>query len=325
MTIADGLRAAKPLAFEALAGWPGDDQAAALRCFNSTRKLCDLLSGWQPRQTDEQNARRFFEEHFQPVELKGTSDVLFTGYYEPEIAGARRPSELFSVPLYRAPPEVSDHSPWATRSDIETLGLLEGRGLEIAWIAHEIDRFFLQVQGSGRIRLTDGTVLRLGFGGRNGHPYRSIGQELVARGIILQEAVSAEKIRAYAVSDPAAGRALMQHNPSYVFFRVVPELPSDHGPIGTLGAPVTAMRSLAVDPQCVPLGSPVWIETEGPSPMRRLMIAQDTGSAIKGPSRADIFVGTGQDAGSIAGSLRDPGRMVVFLPRSSWAVDGEDC
>ena len=191
---------------------------------------------------------------------------------------------------------------------------MRGRGLEIAWIEDPVDAFFLQIQGSGRIRMTDGRVVRVGYAGRNGHPYRSVGQEMIRRGTHSPDQVSAQAISAWVRANPAQGRALLYHNPSYVFFRVLRDLPAEKGPIGAMGRPITTLRSVAIDPAFVPLGAPVWIEKEGRNPIRRLMVAQDTGGAIKGAQRADIFYGTGPAAGEAAGTIKDGGRLVQLLP-----------
>ena len=191
---------------------------------------------------------------------------------------------------------------------------MAGRGLEIAWVDDAVELFFLQVQGSGRIKLPGGRTIRVGYGGFNGHPYRSIGQELVRRGTYEPHQVSAQVIKNWVNRNPEAGRELLYHNPSYVFFREVSEVPSDMGPLGAMNRSSTTMRSIAGDPAFVPLGAPVWVEKDGKDPLRRLMIAQDTGSAIKGAQRADLFFGTGDRAGRQAGRLRDPGRMLVLMP-----------
>lgn len=191
---------------------------------------------------------------------------------------------------------------------------MDGRGLEIAWVDDAVELFFLQVQGSGRIRLPGGRTIRVGYAGFNGHEYRSIGEELVRRGVYQPHQVSAQVIQNWVRRNPVAGRELLYHNPSYVFFREVSEVPANKGPLGAMNRSITGMRSIAVDPAIVPLGAPVWIEKDGKSPLRRLMIAQDTGSAIKGAQRADVFFGTGDRAGRQAGRLRDPGRMMVLMP-----------
>lgn len=160
----------------------------------------------------------------------------------------------------------------------------------------------------------EGGSLRVGYGGKNGHPYRSVGKELVRRGIFKAHQVSAQTIRRWVRQNPASGLELLWHNPSYVFFREITRLAPDKGPLGAMNRSVTEGRSLAVDPDFVPLGAPVWLEKDGKSPIRRLMVAQDTGSAIKGPQRGDIYFGSGSEAGQLAGRIRDPGRMIVLLP-----------
>ncbi|MGC9418314.1 MAG: murein transglycosylase A [Rhodovulum sp.] len=313
------LRADTPveiLGFEDLKGWDQDDHARALAVF---RETCPHLSDstWASLcavAETQQNARRFFELFFRPVLIGGSEPALFTGYYEPEIHGARRPDARYRYPIYRKPPEIEPGRRWFSRREIEEAGLLEGRGLEIAWLDDPVDVFFLQVQGSGRIRLTDGTAIRVGYGGKNGHEYRSIGKELVRRGIYKPHQVSAEVIRAWVRRNPEEGHELLLHNPSFVFFREIRRLPADKGPLGAMNRSITPMRTVAVDPDYVPLGAPVWIEKGGRAPLHRLMVAQDTGSAIKGAQRADIFYGTGADAGDQAGRVRDRGRLVVLLP-----------
>ncbi|SIO49499.1 membrane-bound lytic murein transglycosylase A [Rhodovulum sp. ES.010] len=304
------------LRFSDLKGWAADDHGAALSVF---RETCGNLDApdWAPlcalaeTQTD---ARRFFELFFRPVLIGGQEAALFTGYFEPELHGARTPDDRYQYPIYRTPPDLVPGETWHSRREIHDLGLLRDRGLEIAWLDDPVDAFFLQVQGSGRIRLTDGTAIRVGYGGTNGHDYRSVGKELVRRGIYAPHQVSAQVIRAWVRRNPEAGRELLLHNPSFVFFRELTRVPPDKGPLGAMNRSVTPMRTVAVDPEFVPLGAPVWIEKGGRGPLHRLMVAQDTGSAIKGAQRADIFYGTGDAAGERAGRVRDRGRMVVLLP-----------
>jgi membrane-bound lytic murein transglycosylase A len=219
----------------------------------------------------------------------------------------------FATPVYRVPPEIGDGR-WLSRAEIETSRVLEGRGLEIAWVDDAVELFFLQIQGSGRIRMPDGSVIRVGYGGRNGHEYRSIGQEMVRRGIYEAHQVSAPVIANWVRRNPDAGLRLLHHNPSYIFFREVEIDDPELGPLGAMNRSITPMRTIAVDPTYTPLGAPVWIEKEGATPLNRLMIAQDTGGAIRGPQRADIFYGFGDEAGTSAGTIRDPGRMIVLLP-----------
>lgn len=305
---------ARLLSFSDLQGWEDDDHAAALDVFlNTCPDLND--SEWQSLcalAQSQTNARTFFELFFRPVLVGGDAPALFTGYYEPELFGSRRRSARFRYPIYRMPPEVN--GVWFSRAEIEERGLLENRGLEIAWIDDPVEVFFLQIQGSGRIRLAEGGYIRVGYGGRNGHEYRSVGQEMVRRGIYPPHQVSAQVIRSWVRRNPVAGAELLRHNPSYVFFREVRIDDPTDGPLGAMNRSVTAMRTIAVDPEFTPLGAPVWIEKGGDTPMRRLMIAQDTGSAIRGPQRADIFFGSGESAGQAAGRIRDPGRMIILLP-----------
>jgi membrane-bound lytic murein transglycosylase A len=315
-------RAASPLSHEVLGwhdldGWAADDHSEALGVFLATcgariepewRALCEEA------RSVLQGARAFFETRFLPVVFSDGAPALLTGYYEPELGGSPVRTARFRHAIYRIPPEMTDGDIWFSRAEIEAGHLLEGRGLEIAWLADAVEAFFLQLQGSGRIRLTDGRTIRVGFGGRNGHPYRSIGAELVRQGVFAPDEISAEGIKAWIRGNPGAGTLLLRHNPSFVFFREVTGVPPERGPLGAMNAPVTPLRSVAVDPDVVPLGAPVWIEKGGRAPMNRLMVAQDTGSAIRGAQRADIFFGTGTAAGERAGRVRDPGRVVVLMP-----------
>lgn len=304
------------MSWEELAGWADDDHAKALATFQET---CTDLSDTEwatlcALGQSQPDARAYFELFFRPVMISDGEPGLFTGYFEPELAGSRTRTSKFRYPLYSLPPEVKQDAVWHTRAEIEEQGLLSGRGLEIVWVDDPVDVFFLQIQGSGRVKLEGGGAVRVGYGGRNGHDYRSVGQELVRRGIYEAHQVSAGTIRNWVRRNPEEGRLLLHHNPSFIFFREVSEVPSSAGPLGAMNRSVTKLRSIAVDPEFVPLGAPVWIEKDGRDPLKRLMIAQDTGSAIKGAQRADIFYGTGADAGLEAGKIKDPGRMIVLLP-----------
>lgn len=304
------------LSFDALHGWESDDHDAALAVFRNTcrdmrgpdwKSLCAMAD-------DSTSGKAFFELFFRPVLIEDGKPALFTGYFEPELDGSRYPSARYRYPVYAMPGEARANRPWLSRRDILTSGIMDGRGLEIAWVDDPVELFFLQIQGSGRIRLPNGMMIRVGYGGKNGHEYRSLGRELVRRGVYEPHQVSAQVIKNWVRRNPDAGEELLYHNPSYVFFREVSEVPADKGPLGAMNRSITTLRSIAVDPDIVRLGSPVWIEKQGADPMNRLMIAQDTGSAIKGAQRADIFFGTGDSAGTAAGRLRDPGRMVVLMP-----------
>ncbi len=316
------------LSFDQLDGWAADDHSAALTAFQETCRdlkdpdwaaLCAVAETQKP-----EGARAFFELFFRPVLVEDGKPGLFTGYFEPELDGSRHRTARFKYPIYKMPPEAKQGQ-WLPRRDILTSGVMEGRGLEIAWVDDPVELFFLQIQGSGRVKLQDGSWVRVGFGGANGHKYRSLGAELVRRGVYKAHQVSAQVIKSWVRRNPVAGRELLFHNPSYVFFREVRRVSAADGPLGAMNRSVTAMRSVAVDPAFVPLGSPVWLEKDGDGKMRRLMIAQDTGSAIKGAQRADIFFGTGDAAGQAAGRLKDPGRMVVLLPiQRAYALLPED-
>ncbi|UXX81872.1 murein transglycosylase A [Roseovarius pelagicus] len=304
------------LSFDELNGWERDNHQQALDAFLVTcpdmkdpdwQSLCALAQ-------QKPNAKGFFELFFRPILISEGKPALFTGYFEPELHGALRPGGPYKYPIYREPPEAKISNPWLTRREIETGTIMHGRGLEIAWVDDPVELFFLQIQGSGRIKLPNGKMIRVGYGGSNGHNYRSIGAELVRRGVYSVHQVSAQVIKNWVRRNPVDGLELLRHNPSYVFFRKLSGHSDDLGPLGAMNRPVTDGRSIAVDPSFVRLGSPVWIEKGGGGPIRRLMIAQDTGSAIKGAQRADIFFGTGDKAGRAAGRLRDPGRMVVLMP-----------
>lgn len=307
---------AEILRFADLEGWAEDDHRAALASF---RETCDLLTDddWVPlcrlaadAGDTPEGARQFFELFFRPVVI-GSPPALFTGYFEPELDGSPVRTPRFAWPIYRRPPELQDGQVYLSRGEIER-GALRGRGLELAWLDDPVDVYFLQVQGSGRIRMPDGRVMRVGYAGRNGHEYRSVGQEMVRRGTHSMDQVSAQEIASYVRNQ--AGTELLNINPSYVFFRKVDEVPAEKGPIGAMGRSITAFRSVAIDPSFTPLGAPVWVEKAGADPIRSLMVAQDTGGAIKGPQRADIFYGTGRAAGEAAGTVKDGGRMVLLLP-----------
>lgn len=288
-------------------------------------------------QADTGAARDFFERHFSVLAVG--QDVL-TGYYEPELRGSPTPSATYATPLHGRPPELVEVDlgafvpdlagrrtagqvrdgrllPLPSRAEI-LAGALDGRGLELVWVDSPVDAFFLQIQGSGRVRMPDGAVLRLGYAAQNGHPYHAIGRSLVEIGALAREDVSMQSIRAWlAAATPAEAAALMNRNPSYVFFRPLPGLPADTGPLGALGAPLTPGRSLAVDRRQTPLGAPVWVAGRDPAgaPLRRLAVAQDTGGAIRGAARADLFTGWGEAAAERAGRMRDPAALFVLLPK----------
>ena len=272
---------------------------------------------------NEAAAKTFFETWFTPY-LAANNDQpegLFTGYYEPELRGSSVYSPDFPVPLYRRPGDLINVDlglfreewrgqrlggrlegtrllPYADRAEING-GALGEQGLELVWVDDPVDAFFLHVQGSGRIVLEDGSILRVGYAGQNGHDYVSIGRQLIKRGVMEKEAVSLQTIRAWLDAHPGEAMALLEENPSYVFFQELKNSAAGNtGPLGAQGVPLTPGRSLAVDRLFLPLGIPLWLDTKDPlnaeTPLRRLVVAQDTGGAIRGPVRGDIFFGFGE-------------------------------
>ena len=240
----------KILDFKDLDGWDQDDHAAALEVFQNT---CPDLDDpdWASLCAVAQNitsAKSFFELFFRPVLIEDGADGLFTGYFEPELDGATRPSDRYRYPVYRMPSEARRSTVWLSRREIETSEVMKGRGLEIAWVDDPVELFFLQIQGSGRIRLPNGKHIRVGYGGANGHPYRSVGVELIRRGIYSPHQVSAQVIKNWVRRNPVDGPELLHHNPSYVFFRTVNQVPAEKGPLGAMNRSITDMRSVAVDP-----------------------------------------------------------------------------
>lgn len=305
------------LGFDDLNGWAADDLSAALGVFCMT---CECITDprWQDLCDDAataNDARHFFETRFDPVMITDGEPMLFTGYFEPEVQGAKHRGGIYQYPIYAVPDDLVSGTPYFTRRQIEQDLPLANQGFELAWLADPVDCFFLQVQGSGRIRMPDGGVMRVGFAGKNGHDYTSVGKVLIERGTFRADHLSAGAIQSWVRLNPDEGRRLLWENESFVFFREINEVSADRGPIGAMNRSITAGRSIAVDPAFVPLGAPVWIEKKGKNPINRLMVAQDTGSAIKGAQRADIFFGTGDIAGRQAGSVKDGGRMVVLLPK----------
>ncbi|MEK6592768.1 MAG: murein transglycosylase A [Pseudomonadota bacterium] len=335
-------------AWENLPDWRAEDPASAWDAFLTSCSALKNQEAWrdvcaaalQINNPDRDTARSFFESNFTPYRLSnpaGGHEGLITGYYEPLLRGSRKPSGRYRHPLYGAPddllvidlteqhPELKGMHmrgriegrrvvPYYDRAQIEA-GKAAVRGREIAWVDDAIDLFFLQIQGSGRIQLDDGEIMRVGFADQNGHPYRSIGRLLAERGELPLERASMQGIKAWARQNPAKLHELLNHNPRYVFFRELPAgLP---GPLGALGVPLSARRSVAIDPRFVPLGAPVYLATTWPNsarPLHRLMLAQDTGSAIRGAVRADFFWGFGEEAAREAGSMKQPLRMWVLLP-----------
>jgi len=288
---------------------------------------------------DHAAARRALESLFQPWAAgdNGNEQGLFTGYYESALRGSLKKQGKYLTPLYLRPTDLvmvdlgefrpnlkgeriagrvvnGQLKPYADRKAIEA-GALAGRNLELLYVDDPVDAFFLQIQGSGRVTLPDGSEIRIGYDGQNGHPYVAIGRELVARGALTKEEVSMQTIRAWLASHPGEARDLMNMNPSFVFFR---KLDGD-GPVGGQGVALTPGRSLAVDRSFVAYGVPMWLDAEDPlqssQRIRRLLVAQDTGGAIRGPVRGDVFWGHGAEAEKRAGLMKSQGRYWLLLPK----------
>jgi len=293
-----------------------------------------------PVDTGHAAARAFFEAAFRPVEIvPEDGPAFFTGYFEPVVAASRRPSAAYPAPLY-APPEdlvevdpdapppgiepgyrfarrtAEGYEPYLDRGAIEA-GALAGRGLEIAWLADPIDAFFIHVQGAARLRLAEGGEMRVTYAAKTGHPYTAIGRELVAMGALPPGGATMRTIRAWLAAHPKEAPALRARNRSFIFFREAPVADPALGPVAAAKVPLTPGRSLAVDRLLHSFGAPVFVAATlpGGAPWRRLMIAQDTGSAIVGAARGDIFLGSGDAAGEIAGALQSRGRFILFWPR----------
>lgn len=333
-----------------LPGWGEDDPRNAFTAFVASCRSLERQALWQPvcgsaRELDDKSAptlRAWFEAQFRPwalVNPDGTRNGLITGYYEPILKGSRQQSRGYANPVF-GPPEdmivVDLATLYPELKHLRLRGRIEGRKLvpyysraewtpqeskrspeALLWIDDPIDLFFMQIQGSGQVQLTDGSRVRLNYADQNGHPYRSIGRWLIERGELKAEQASMQGIKAWARANPARLTELLNANPSLVFFR---ELPAEgSGPQGAMGLALTPERSLAVDPRHVPLGAPIWLATTRPNSeqvLNRLMLGQDTGGAIRGVVRADFYWGSGSDAGNQAGKMRQQGRMWVLMPRA---------
>ena len=293
---------------------------------------------------DDGAARTFFESYFQPylVTQSGSSTAKITGYYEPEVQGSTVQGGQYQTPLLSLPPDLvtvdlgafdpnksgktgigrlDGHKvvPYYDRFQIEN-GALDTAALAIAWLADPVDAFFLQIEGSGRIDLPDGSVMRVTYAGKNGRPYVPIGRVMVDQHLLAANDVTEQSIRAWLEAHPDRAKSIMDANPSYVFFQTAPNLQADAGPPGALGVSLTPGHSVAVDRRYLPLGAPVWLATTDPvthAALDRMVVAQDLGSAITGPLRADLFFGTGARASASAGAMNAAGTLYVLLPRPS--------
>jgi membrane-bound lytic murein transglycosylase A len=285
---------------------------------------------------DSAAIRRFYENWFQPYRLLATG--LFTGYYEPEVQGARVQDAAHNVPLFarpadlvQMPPPAQDRNgppragrvvggvfkPYYSRAEIEA-GAMGNAARPLLWLHDAVDLFFLQIQGAGRVRLADGSVIRVGYDGKNGLPYTPIGRLLIERNAITPADISMQTIKAWLEAHPGDAKALMDQNEDYVFFRILNDTDNFEGPPGALGVALVAGRSAAIDPHVLPLGAPIFIDTTDPitgAPLRRLLLAQDSGTDIKGPARTDIFFGFGPLAEQEAGRMHQQGTEYLLLPR----------
>lgn len=335
-----------PVSFSDLPAWDNDDHEEALRAFRNfsgphvrLEALLNRAANWNG------SARSFFETAFRPYRIGSGEAGLLTGYFEPELEASLQPSPDHPHPVYARPDdlELAAHSakgdpaldrltahrriagrlePYFTRAEIED-GALAGRGLEIAWVRDAVELYIMHVQGSGVLLCREGRI-RIAFAGKNGHPYTSIGKRLIETGQLEAEAASLDKVAAWLRANPAPAKALMRENESYIFFEPLSGDAAARGPRGSFGASLVPGRSLAVDPRFHGPGLPVWVDAPGlvtgGYAFPRLMLAHDTGSAIRGAQRGDVFFGTGADAGRAAGSVKHPCRFFALLPANDEAI-----
>lgn len=337
--------------FAQLAGWSADNQDEAWRAFINSCKSLRRQAAWQAVCTEADSAnpasaRGFFEAKLTPW-IREAPPGIITGYYEPLLNGSRSkrapylyalfatPDDLLTIDLGDLRPDLKGQRlrgrvegrkvvPYYSREEIEASADGKARAggstfKPLVYVDDPIDLFFLMIQGSGRVKLDNGTMVHVNYADQNGHPYKSIGRYLIDSGEMKLENASMQGIKAWARSNPARLNELLNHNPSYVFFRE--SKAGDEGPQGAIGQPLTAMRSIAVDPRFTPLGAPVWLVTTWPNnsskPLERLMLAQDTGGAINGANRADFFWGFGDDATREAGRMRQQGELYILWPKDA--------
>ncbi|MBK0400516.1 MltA domain-containing protein [Limibaculum sp. M0105] len=308
-------RAETWLDFSDLRGWDDDAHDAALAVWlrSNPPDLARTLAAPSP-EDGPAVARRWWQERFRPVLVGDPARARLTAYYEPVIPASDVPTARFTAPLLALPPESAWREPMPDRAAI-VAGAFAGFGLELFWLEDAVELYFLQIQGSGRLKLPDGRLVRIGYAGRNGHDYASIGRIMMAEGHMPEGGASAGRIKKWLRADPDRGARMMARNPSYVFFREIANLRDDEGPIGAMGLPLSAHRSLAIDTRHHPFGSAIWVEANGLTP--RLMVAMDRGTAIRGPQRGDIFFGTGEAAGNEAGRVSARGRLLRLVPVES--------
>lgn len=328
-----------PVSFKDLSGWDNDRHSEAASALKAScikiankkdwRQICAELN--KNAQYGDKEAKEFFEKWFLPYAAKNYESGLFTGYYEAELNGAWHRNGVYKIPLWQKPddmvsaelgeflPELKGKRltgkvengkfrPYDKRAAIAE-GSLEGRAKPLLWVDDPIDAFFLEIQGSGRVRMQDGSYVRVGYAAQNGHGYTAIGKVLADEGE-LEKPVTMEKIRDWLKTHPDKAQNIMNRNPSAVFFRK-----NDGEPVGAQGVSLTPQRSLAVDPAFVPLGTPLWLDIEQPA-LRKLVVAQDTGGAIKGAIRGDLFWGYGKEAAIQAGAMQGKGTYYLLLPKN---------
>jgi membrane-bound lytic murein transglycosylase A len=339
-----------PVAFAVLPGWQQDDLRQAWPAFMASCRALGVRAEWKPACTaarvvdanDGAAIRQYFESWFVPNQIRsadGSDTGLITGYYEPMLHGVRKRQGAYQTPLYKVPEDLLTIDlasvypslkgmtlrgrlsgrkviPYSTRAEIERANL---PGKELVWVNDPVEAFFLEVQGSGRVKLDDtGETVRIAYADQNGHPYKAIGRWLVQQGELTVEQASAQGIKAWIAAHPERRQELFDVNPSYIFFREEKLPDPGVGPKGALGVPLTPARSVAVDPKFLPLGSPIFLSTTEPgsgAPMQRLVMGQDTGGAIRGEVRADFFFGFGDGAADKAGLMKQRGSLWVLVPQ----------
>lgn len=339
----------QPAAWSDLPGWDGKDLAASFEAFKTSCVSLDKQPLWRPVCAEARGfsgngdeLRAWFEARFKPWQLvnpDGSRSGLVTGYYEPVLKGSRTRGKQYPYPAFAPPDDLIDVELGDLYPELKHMrlrGRIDGRRLvpywsraewsqqeaerspqALLWLDDALDFFFMQIQGSGQVLLDDGSRVRLSYADQNGHPYRSIGRWLADQGELPIEQTSMQGIKNWAKTHPARVQELMNANPSLVFFR---EVPADGaGPPGAMGLALTPQRSVAIDPRSVPLGAPIWLATTWPSedrPLQRMVLAQDTGGAIRGVVRADFYWGSGGEAGAVAGKMRQKGQMWVLMPQA---------